>query len=106
MLYVIQFNAPNCSVSLFLSDDNAHENEILTWDDETSLDVWADSYCNAINGTDASLFHSFIERNETLYIFTNDICRSIYVQYEQDVKVKGWYQESDEQRANSCNLVT
>ena len=96
MLYVIQFNAPNFSVSLFLSDDNAHENEILTWDDETSLDVWADSHCNAINGTDASLFHSFIEKNETLYIFTNDICRSIYVQYEQDVKVKGWYQKSDE----------
>jgi len=70
-------------------DDNAHENEILTWDGEASLDVWADSYCNAINGTDASLFHSFVDRSETLYIFTNDICRSIYVQYEQDVKVKG-----------------
>ena len=74
---------------IFLGDLN-HEAEIVSWKNMTSIDVWTDSYCNAINGTDGTMFHPFIEKNETLYMFTNDICRSIYAQYEQDVTVKGW----------------
>jgi len=76
------------TVKTGLGDLN-HEAEIVSWKNMTSIDVWTDSYCNAINGTDGTMFHPFIEKNETLYMFTNDICRSIYAQYEQDVTVKG-----------------
>ena len=83
-LFVMPFS------SFAFPGDLNHEAEIVSWKNMTSIDVWTDSYCNAINGTDGTMFHPFIEKNETLYMFTNDICRSIYAQYEQDVTVKGW----------------
>jgi len=66
-----------------------HEADIISWKNQTALDVWTDSYCNAINGTDGSMFHPFVNKNDTLYMFSSDICRSIYVQYEKDSYVKG-----------------
>ena len=76
-------------IARFPGDLN-HEAQIVSWKNMTSIDVWTDSYCNAINGTDGTMFHPFVEKNETIYMFTNDICRSIYAQYVQDVTVKGW----------------
>lgn len=70
-------------------DDVQHEAEIVSWKNQTALDVWPDSYCNAINGTDGSMFHPFVQKNDTLFLFSSDICRSIYVQYERESSVKG-----------------
>jgi len=69
--------------------DVQREAEIVSWQNRTSMDVWTDSFCNAINGTDGTMFHPFIQRNESLYMFTTDICRSIYASYEKDTLSKG-----------------
>uniref|UniRef100_A0A8C7XUS7 Scavenger receptor class B, member 2a n=1 Tax=Oryzias sinensis TaxID=183150 RepID=A0A8C7XUS7_9TELE len=42
-----------------------------------------------INGTDGAVFHPLINRNELLYIFAADLCRSIHLAYVEDVEVKG-----------------
>ncbi|GLD55240.1 lysosome membrane protein 2-like protein [Lates japonicus] len=42
-----------------------------------------------INGTNGASFHPIITKNETLYMFSSDLCRSLYALYEEDVTVKG-----------------
>ena len=45
-----------------------------------------DDYCNMINGTDATGFPSMLNKNSTLYIFQADLCRSLKLTYQEDVK--------------------
>lgn len=41
----------------------------------SSLDWWTSDECNMINGTNGAFFHSVIAKNETLYMFSSDLCR-------------------------------
>lgn len=36
---------------------------------------WSSEQSNMINGTDGSVFHTFLSRDELLYIFAADLCR-------------------------------
>ncbi|XP_029024819.1 lysosome membrane protein 2c [Betta splendens] len=60
-----------------------------TWNSQSSLTWWTTDECNMINGTNGASFHPIIKKDETLYIFSSDLCRSLYAQYEGDVTVKG-----------------
>lgn len=62
---------------------------VITWKGQSKLDFWTSEQSNSINGTDGSAFHPLLTRDERLYIFTPDLCRSIYMEYEKDVEVKG-----------------
>uniref|UniRef100_A0A9J7XMV7 Lysosome membrane protein 2-like n=2 Tax=Cyprinus carpio carpio TaxID=630221 RepID=A0A9J7XMV7_CYPCA len=59
------------------------------WNGNSSLNWWSTEGCNRINGTDGASFHPVITKTEKLYIFSSDLCRSIYAQYESDVSVRG-----------------
>ncbi|XP_034048053.1 lysosome membrane protein 2c [Thalassophryne amazonica] len=63
--------------------------QVDTWNGESSLNWWTTDECNMINGTNGAFFHSVINKNETLYMFISDMCRSLYTLYEEDVTVKG-----------------
>uniref|UniRef100_A0A673A8C7 Lysosome membrane protein 2-like n=1 Tax=Sphaeramia orbicularis TaxID=375764 RepID=A0A673A8C7_9TELE len=60
-----------------------------TWNGNSSLDWWTSDECNMINGTNGAFFHPVVTKNETLYMFSSDLCRSLYAVYEEDVTVKG-----------------
>ncbi|XP_072311485.1 lysosome membrane protein 2c isoform X2 [Eucyclogobius newberryi] len=60
-----------------------------TWNGNRSLNWWTTDECNMINGTNGASFHPVVTRNETLYMFVSDLCRSLYAEYEEDVSVKG-----------------
>ncbi|XP_045923056.1 lysosome membrane protein 2c [Micropterus dolomieu] len=60
-----------------------------TWNGESSLNWWTSDECNMINGTNGASFHPIVTKNETLYMFISDLCRSLYAKYEEDVTVKG-----------------
>ncbi|CAK6955882.1 lysosome membrane protein 2-like isoform X2 [Scomber scombrus] len=62
---------------------------VETWKGQRSLNFWTSNQSNSINGSDGSAFHPMLEKNERLYIFTPDLCRSIYMEFEKDVEVKG-----------------
>uniref|UniRef100_A0A8C7D3U4 Lysosome membrane protein 2 n=1 Tax=Oncorhynchus kisutch TaxID=8019 RepID=A0A8C7D3U4_ONCKI len=51
--------------------------------------LWTSEQSNMINGTDGSAFHPLLSKTERLYIFSPDLCRSIFMEFEKDVKVKG-----------------
>lgn len=63
--------------------------KIDTWNGLREMSWWSSKQSNMINGTDGAVFHPLINRNELLYIFAADLCRSIHLAYVNDVEVKG-----------------
>ncbi|KAM6903038.1 lysosome membrane protein 2-like [Xenentodon cancila] len=62
---------------------------IKTWKGQSRLTFWTSNESNVINGSDGSAFHPLLKKNERIYIFTPDLCRTIYMDFEKDVEVKG-----------------
>ncbi|CAF2858108.1 unnamed protein product [Rotaria sp. Silwood2] len=52
----------------------------------TSLSIWSNKYANMINGTDSTIWHPDARKDETIYTFMNDICRSVHLKYNQTHK--------------------
>jgi len=63
--------------------------QIKKYNGKTKLDYWGSGYANKIQGTDGSIFHPNVEADETLFMFSGDICRSIYATKEKEEEVKG-----------------
>jgi lysosome membrane protein 2 len=56
------------------------------WKGSSSLPYWHDS-CNNISGSDGTLWHPFVEKTDTLYIFNTDLCRSLYITYSSSATI-------------------
>lgn len=69
--------------------------EIQKIDDQPSIQIWLNntegdlSICNMINGTDGSSYAPFMQHRKPLYIYSSDICRSVEMFYEKDIKYEG-----------------
>uniref|UniRef100_W5KRP1 Lysosome membrane protein 2-like n=1 Tax=Astyanax mexicanus TaxID=7994 RepID=W5KRP1_ASTMX len=59
------------------------------WRGNSSLDWWNTPECNMINGTNGASFHPIISKTERLYMFSSDLCRSIYATFESELSVMG-----------------
>lgn len=62
---------------------------ITEWKDNATLHWWTSDICNMINGTDGASFHPLITKKEKLYMFSSDLCRSVYAIFERTVIMKG-----------------
>ncbi|XP_067114503.1 lysosome membrane protein 2-like [Osmerus mordax] len=62
---------------------------VHSWRGESKLSFWTSEQSNSINGSDGSAFHPLLSKEERLYVFTSDLCRSIFMEFEKDVEVKG-----------------
>ncbi|XP_031556963.1 lysosome membrane protein 2-like [Actinia tenebrosa] len=58
------------------------------WRDANKLSWWMDNYTNMINGTDGTQFKPRISKDDKLYAFVPEICRSIYAVYDSTIKVR------------------
>jgi len=62
---------------------------IISFNNQTKLKTWAngspEAKCNAIHGTDGSIFPPFVTKNHTLHIFNKDMCRALPLQYSETV---------------------
>ncbi|XP_029024959.1 lysosome membrane protein 2-like isoform X2 [Betta splendens] len=70
-------------------EDYMDYGRVKTWKGQSQLDFWTSDYSNSINGSDGSAFHPFLTKDETISIFTPDLCRTIYMNFEKEVEVKG-----------------
>ncbi|RWS27344.1 Lysosome membrane protein 2-like protein [Leptotrombidium deliense] len=61
----------------------------VSYRDKSKLDFWKGHFCNMINGTDGVMFQPFITKNDTLYVFAFDLCRSIHLKFLEETEVKG-----------------
>lgn len=62
--------------------------QFTMWRGQTHLSWWRDKYANMINGTDGTQFSPDVSKDETLYIFSPEICRSGYLRYDSEVTKK------------------
>ncbi|XP_023257267.1 lysosome membrane protein 2-like [Seriola lalandi dorsalis] len=84
-------NASNDGEYMFFTGQQNYKDfaRVDTWNGESSLNWWTSDECNMINGTNGASFHPVITKTEKLYMFSSDLCRSLYALYEEDVTVKG-----------------
>jgi len=59
--------------------------KVVSFNGKKQLDFWSTEECNAIKGTDGSIFHPDVTKNETLYIFNRDLCQSLPLVYQEEV---------------------
>ncbi|XP_072261661.1 lysosome membrane protein 2 [Pyxicephalus adspersus] len=83
-------NTTDDGTYLFLSGSKGYMDftRIVEWNDKRNLSWWTSDTCNMINGTDGSSFHPLIDKNDILYIFSSDLCRSLYTVYDSTQRVK------------------
>nr|XP_043868769.1 lysosome membrane protein 2c [Solea senegalensis] len=84
-------NASNDGEYMFFTGQQNYKDfaRVDTWNGESSLSWWTSDECNMINGTNGASFHPVVTKTEALYMFSSDLCRSLYALYEDDVTVKG-----------------
>ncbi|KAM6437617.1 platelet glycoprotein 4 isoform 3-T20 [Liasis olivaceus] len=68
-------------------DDVSKRGIILTYNNSRMLTYWK-SYCGMVNGTDGSSFPPFVSKDDKLYLFSSDICRSSYGIFNSEQTVK------------------
>ncbi|XP_040273892.1 lysosome membrane protein 2 isoform X2 [Bufo bufo] len=86
-----QMNATNDGTYVFLSGSKGYMDftKIVEWKGERNLMWWTSDTCNMINGTDGTSFHPLIDKDDIIYMFSSDLCRSVYAVYEASESVKG-----------------
>nr|XP_046231681.1 lysosome membrane protein 2c [Scatophagus argus] len=84
-------NASNDGEYVFFTGQQNYKDfaRVDTWNGASSLNWWSSDECNMINGTNGASFHPVLTKDEMLYMFSSDLCRSLYALYEEDVTVKG-----------------
>ena len=53
------------------------------------LDYWKTEQCNMLNGTDGSSFPPGVTDSTTLYMFNDNLCRSVPLTFWKDVEQYG-----------------
>lgn len=64
-------------------------NRVIEYDEEPELDVWDGDECNAIRGTDGTVFAPFLDVGKDVYAFSPSLCRSVPVHYVKKTKNSG-----------------
>ncbi|XP_010981415.3 lysosome membrane protein 2 [Camelus dromedarius] len=84
-------NGTNDGDYVFLTGEDNYLNfsKIVEWNGKTSLDWWTADECNMINGTDGDSFHPLITKDEVLYVFPSDFCRSVHIIFSDYERVQG-----------------
>lgn len=67
----------------------ANTARFIMWNKETSVANWGTPYAGMINGTEGTLFHPGVSRNDTLYVFVDQLFRSGFFTYQKDVEQFG-----------------
>lgn len=63
--------------------------EVLAFNGQRKLSFWDGEECNAIRGTDGSIFHPDLKKDETLRIFNRNLCQSLRFEFEKEVESNG-----------------
>lgn len=62
---------------------------MIEYDGEPELDAWEGDECNEIRGTESSIFPPFMQKEDGIWAFEANICRSMKAKYEKPSKYRG-----------------
>lgn len=68
--------------------DRRQFGRVASWNSYKRLPFWSESQCNVINGSDGTLFPPPIKRTEPLYIFNQELCRTVNLVYDRPSDVR------------------
>ncbi|CAH8440449.1 unnamed protein product [Dicrocoelium dendriticum] len=89
-LYADKNNTDDGTTIIVLGDKNRdNRGNILSVRGSRSLSCWSSPSANQINGSDGSLFHPFLKPEESIFVFSMDICRSIEFVHVEPAIVHG-----------------
>lgn len=60
-----------------------------SYNNMTKLPYWGGDKCNMLNGSDGTQFLPGLTKHNSIYVFSSELCRSLRLDYTQDVEVKG-----------------
>ncbi|XP_063955547.1 scavenger receptor class B member 1-like [Lytechinus pictus] len=63
-------------------DDLMKLNQMDMWNRERLLSWWTTDYANALNGTDGTIMHPFVDKEEEVYVYSTYVCRSGLLLFE------------------------
>ena len=61
---------------------------IYTFNHRRELGFWNGSKCNAVRGSEGAFFKPYIKKTETLWFFSDRLCRSLPLVYHKSITVK------------------
>ncbi len=63
--------------------------KVIEFNEEPELDVWDGDECNELRGTESSIIPPFMTKEEGIWAFEANICRSMRAVYERPSKYRG-----------------
>lgn len=68
--------------------DRRQFGKVSSWNSYKQLPFWASPSCNTINGSDGTLFPPPIKKSEPLYIFNQELCRTVNLVYDRPSDIR------------------
>lgn len=68
--------------------DRSRFGRVTSWNSYKQLPFWAAPNCNLINGSDGTLFPPPIKKTEPLYIFNQELCRTVNLVYDRPSDIR------------------
>ena len=85
-LYSIWIFAPNQWISITGEGNPYNLSKISSYNGSEFLKVWNGDTCNRVQGSDGSTFNPYIQTEERLWFFNDQLCRSLPLVFDREVK--------------------
>lgn len=68
-------------------DDYTKVGKVEYYNYQSQMNLWATDKANMINGTDGTIMPPLIKKEDKIYIFENELCRSLYAVYNHSLTI-------------------